>query len=184
MFGCACVRSVSVTYLYRRGHVSVWPCLFSFLYLSLSFFVAAQRPLPRQHRHNYSDRWNVLCCQDRLHTRCWAWVFLMEKEFISLARRMGQVCKPAGSRNVPVANLCRYSNICEKYTVEADLTTIIWARALLPLGNFSQKVGKKERKVICLLDWRKLLRLLQSAGSFATEPSLVVMDTAPLRIRG
>lgn len=96
---------------------------------------------------------------------------------------MGQVCIPAGSRSVPVANLSRYSNICEKYTVEADLTTINCAPALLPLGNFSQKVGK-ERKVIYLLDWRKLLRLLQSAGSFASDPSLVVMDTALLLRRG
>lgn len=49
----------------------------------------------------------------------------MGEKLISLARRLGQVCVPAGSRNVPVANLGRYSNICEKYTVEADLTTII-----------------------------------------------------------
>lgn len=71
-------------------------------------------------------------------------VFLMEKEFISLARRVGYIMY------IEWENLCfSFEMFFDKYTVDTAITAIIYACTFLTLGTFIQRVEKKQI-MICL----------------------------------
>lgn len=71
-------------------------------------------------------------------------VFLMDKEFISLARIVGYIIY------IEWENVCfSFEMFFDKYTVGTAITAIICACTFLTLGPSLQKL-KKSKKIICL----------------------------------